>query len=106
MRTDGARDSTRRSRNGVRNGPGSANLLSRRKNLVTVPLSLRSRRRDGERAVAESRTRQVFDLDNGGTVGFREFVFGLSKFEEYSFDATVKFAYRLFDLDGDGTPKP
>ena len=46
---------------------------------------------------------RIFDLDNGGTIGFREFVYGLSKFQVDSFDRRVQFAYRLFDLDGDGS---
>ena len=46
---------------------------------------------------------RIIDLDNGGTIGFREFVYGLSKFQVDSFDRRVQFAYRLFDLDGDGS---
>ena len=46
---------------------------------------------------------RIFDLDNGGTVGFREFVYGLSKFSVDTFERRVQFAYRLFDLDGDGS---
>ena len=46
---------------------------------------------------------RIFDLDNGGTIGFGEFVYGLSKFQVDSFDRRVQFAYRLFDLDGDGS---
>ena len=46
---------------------------------------------------------RIFDLDNSGQVGFREFVYGLSKFASEDFERVVQFAYRLFDLDGDGT---
>lgn len=46
---------------------------------------------------------KIFDLDDSGEVGFREFVYGLSKFGGTSFDGTVQFAYRMFDLDGDGS---
>ena len=45
---------------------------------------------------------KIFDLDNGGTVGFREFVYGLSKFQIDTFERRLQFAYRLMDLDGDG----
>eukprot|EP00227_Mantoniella_beaufortii_P018024 CAMPEP_0197597362 /NCGR_PEP_ID=MMETSP1326-20131121/27171_1 /TAXON_ID=1155430 /ORGANISM="Genus nov. species nov., Strain RCC2288" /LENGTH=263 /DNA_ID=CAMNT_0043164029 /DNA_START=87 /DNA_END=874 /DNA_ORIENTATION=- len=46
---------------------------------------------------------RIFDLDNGHTIGFREFVYGLSKFETDTFERRVQFAYRLMDLDGDGS---
>ena len=46
---------------------------------------------------------RIFDLDNSGQVGFREYVYGLSKFTGDDFDTIIEFAYRLFDLDGDGT---
>jgi len=36
-------------------------------------------------------------------VGFREFVYGLSKFQVDTFERRVQFAYRLMDLDGDGS---
>lgn len=45
---------------------------------------------------------RIFDLDDSGSVGLREFVYGLAKFDDRSFEARVAFAYRLFDLDGDG----
>ena len=46
---------------------------------------------------------RIFDLDNSGAIGFREFVYGLSKFQTDTFERRVQFAYRLFDLDGDGS---
>lgn len=46
---------------------------------------------------------KIFDLDNSGAVGFREFVYGLSKFQVDTFERRLQFAYRLMDLDGDGS---
>lgn len=45
---------------------------------------------------------KIFDLDDSGMIGLREFIYGLGKFADKSFEARVAFAYRLFDLDGDG----
>ena len=44
---------------------------------------------------------RIFDLDDSGSVGLREFVYGLAKFDDRSFEARVAFAYRLFDLAND-----
>ena len=46
---------------------------------------------------------RIFDLDFSGQIGYREFVYGLSKFSSTSFETKVQFAFRLFDLDGNGT---
>ncbi|EEH55287.1 uncharacterized protein MICPUCDRAFT_19187, partial [Micromonas pusilla CCMP1545] len=46
---------------------------------------------------------KIFDLDNSGEIGFREFVYGLSKFQVDTFERRIQFAYRLIDLDGDGS---
>ena len=46
---------------------------------------------------------KTFDSDCSGSIGFREFVYGLSKFSEDSFDSELRFAFRLFDLDGSGS---
>lgn len=48
------------------------------------------------------RLHQLFDKDGDGGVGFREFVYGLSKFHSSDSEAKVEFAFRLFDRDGDG----
>eukprot|EP00232_Nephroselmis_pyriformis_P008644 CAMPEP_0182882876 /NCGR_PEP_ID=MMETSP0034_2-20130328/18051_1 /TAXON_ID=156128 /ORGANISM="Nephroselmis pyriformis, Strain CCMP717" /LENGTH=287 /DNA_ID=CAMNT_0025015993 /DNA_START=182 /DNA_END=1041 /DNA_ORIENTATION=+ len=46
---------------------------------------------------------RIFDIDNSGSISLREFIYGLSKFSGSEFELKVQFAYRLFDLDGDGT---
>lgn len=46
---------------------------------------------------------KIFDLDNSDAVGFREFIYGLSKFNSDTFERRLQFAYRLIDLDGDGS---
>lgn len=51
---------------------------------------------------ALERLHELFDRDADGGVGFREFVYGLSKFHSKDSEARVEFAFRLFDRDGDG----
>ena len=48
------------------------------------------------------RLHELLDKDGDGGVGFREFVYGLSKFHSPDSEAKVEFAFRLFDRDGDG----
>ena len=45
---------------------------------------------------------KIFDSDNSGRIGLREFVYNLSKFGHTTFAQEVAFAYRLYDLDGSG----
>ena len=45
---------------------------------------------------------KIFDSDNSGLIGFREFVYNMAKFGNTTFAQEVAFAYRLYDLDGSG----
>ena len=38
------------------------------------------------RRYARDRLVKIFDLDNGGSIGFREFIYGLSKFQIDTFE--------------------
>mmetsp|Transcript_10790 Transcript_10790/g.15802 ORF Transcript_10790/g.15802 Transcript_10790/m.15802 type:complete len:187 (+) Transcript_10790:161-721(+) len=46
---------------------------------------------------------KLFDGDNNGTIDFREFIVGLSVFnEKATMEEKLKFSFKIYDFDGDG----
>ena len=44
----------------------------------------------------------IFDKNNDGVISFEEFVTGLSQLYSNDEEAKIKFAFKVYDIDGDG----